>query len=132
MKKKMVISMALLLLLAAIVFPVAEARAATMNATGSCGMSRVGKSVTFSGLTSSNDDEDIIRVTITLQEKRDGVWHGVSSKSKTEENTDLVTASKTYTVTGGHFYRVYATHYTKTGTVICTSSSDTEPVWIPE
>ena len=66
MKKKMVISMALLLLLAAIVFPVAEARAATMNATGSCGMSRVGKSVTFSGLTSSNDYEDIIRVTITL------------------------------------------------------------------
>ena len=64
MKKKMVISMALLLLLAAIVFPVAEARAATMNATGSCGMSRVGKSVTFSGLTSSNDDEDIIRVTM--------------------------------------------------------------------
>jgi hypothetical protein len=132
MRKKMVISMALLLLLAAIVFPMAEARAAMMDATGSCGMSRVGKSVTFSGLTLSSDDEDVIRVTITLQEKRDGVWHGVSSKSRTKENTDLVTASKTYTVSGGHYYRVYATHYAKTGNVESSTTSWTEQVWIPE
>ena len=132
MKRKMIVMVAALPLLVSVVLPVSEARAAMMDATGSCGMTRVGKSVTFSGRTSSGDDEDIIRVTITLQEKRDGIWYGVSSKTVTDENTDLVTASKTYTVSGGHYYRVYATHYAKTGAIVSTSSSNTESVWIPE
>ena len=132
MKKKMVISMALLLLLAAIVFTVAEARAAMMDATGSCSMTHVGKSVTFSGRTSSTDDEDIIRVTITLQEKRGSTWYGISSKTKTEHDSDFVSTSKTYTVTGGYYYRVYATHYAKTGDVESTANSWTTSVWIPE
>ena len=132
MKKKIIAMAAVLLLLASIALPILEARAAMMDATGSCGMTRSGKNVTFSGFTTSTDDEDIIRVTITLQEKRDGAWYGVSSKTKTEMDSDLASASKNHTVSGGHYYRVYASHYTKTGNIVCRTSSWTEEVWIPE
>lgn len=132
MKKKLVVTVAVLLLLVSIILPVAEARAAMMNAVGSCSMFRTGKCVTFSGCTTSVDDEDTIRVVITLQEKRDGTWHGVSSKTKTDHNTDYVTTTKDYTVSGGHYYRVHATHYVKTGDVVSTSSSNTASTWIPE
>ena len=132
MKKKMVISMAVLLLLTAIVFPMAEARGAMMDATGGCNISHVGKTVTIGGYTSSTDDEDTIRVIISLQEKIDGKWYTLTVKSKTEKNTDFVSVSKDYTVSGGHYYRVYATHYAKTGTVVCTTSSWTGSLWIPQ
>ncbi len=132
MKRKVIMLIAALLLLVSVVIPASEARAAMMDATGSCGMTRIGKSVTFSGRTSSGDDEDIIRVTITLQEKRGSTWYNVSSKTKTEYDSDFASTSKTYTVTGGYYYRVYADHYSKTGALECTSSSNTESVWIPE
>lgn len=132
MKRKMVVMVAALLLLASVALPIIEARAAMMDATGGCNISHVGKNVTFSGHTSSTYDEDTIRVTITLQEKRDGTWHGIASKTKTEQDADFVTTTKDYTVSGGHYYRVYASHYAKTGDVVSTSSSWTGSMWIPE
>lgn len=132
MKKKMIVMVAALLLLASIALPILEARAAMMDVTGICSMSRVGKVVTFTGASESTYDEDTIRVTITLQEKRDGTWHGVSSRTKSKQNSDSVSTTKDYTVSGGHYYRVYATHYAKTGDVVSTSSSWTGSIWIPE
>lgn len=132
MKRKLIMSVAVLLMLVAIVFPIAEARGSMRNASGSCGMNHVGKSVTFSGHTSSSEDEDVIRVTIILQEKRDGTWYGISSRTKTEQNSDFAGTSKDYTVSGGHYYRVYASHYARTGDVVSSSSSSSEAIWIPE
>ncbi len=130
MKKKMVISMALLLLLAAIVFPAAEARAAMRDAGGSSYLTPTGKSVQFGGTTSASDDEDVIKVTVVLHEKRDGSWHEIARTSKTRENTDYVSTSKTVTVSGGHYYKVTSTHYTKTGSVECTSYGESSSYWI--
>lgn len=131
MKKKMVISMALLLLLAAIVFPMAEARAATMNAYGTCYLSPSGTSVTFGGKTESSVFEDTIEVTVTLWEQRGGTWYEISSTSKTKLNAIKVTTSKTKTVSGGHYYKVTGTHVAQTGSVISTSTSSTAARWIP-
>ncbi len=131
MKKNMVISMALLLLLAAIVFPAAEARAAVRNADGFCYLSPSGKSVSFGGSTSSSHDEDEIKVTVILYEKRLLGWREIARLSATDYNTDHVSVSTTTTVSGGHYYKVSSTHYAKTGTVESSSSCSTAEYWIP-
>lgn len=131
MKRKMILMVVALLWVAFVAWPIAEAKAATRNATGSCSISRVGKCVTFSGRTSSCDNENTIRVTVVLQEYRDGVWYSISSRAKTLQNSDFVSTTKDYTVTGGHYYRVYASHYAKTGDVVSSSTSYTASTWIP-
>ncbi len=130
MKRKMIVMVAALLLLVSIVLPISDVQAATKEASGTCTLSHTGRSVKFRGVTSSSKDEEIIRVVVTLQEQRDGVWHSISSVSKTEYNTDIASAKKSYTVTGGYYYRVIATHYVKTGNVVSTASSETPSTWI--
>ena len=132
MKKRIVITVAALLILVSIILPISETRAAMMDASGYCYISHTGKTVTFSGYTVSTDDEDIIRVTITLQEKRDGTWYGITSRTKTEQNSDLASTTKDYTVSGGHYYRTVANHYYKTGNTSRSFSTHTNSVWIPE
>lgn len=89
MKRKMIVMVAALLLLVSIVLPISDVQAATKEASGTCTLSHTGRSVKFRGVTSSSKDEEIIRVVVTLQEQRDGVWHSISSVSKTEYNTDI-------------------------------------------
>ena len=122
---------AILLLLTSIALPIVEVHAATMSALGSCYLSPSGTSVTFGGKTESSKTEDTIQVTVKLWEKRDGTWYEISSVSKSKTNAIRVTASKTVTVSGGHYYKVTATHFSQTGTVTSTSSSSTSPRWIP-
>lgn len=130
MKKRMVVALAALLLLAAVAFPVAEARAEMRVSLGECEITASGRSVTFSGATTSSKTEDTIRVTITLWEQRDGVWHAISSTSKTKENAITVNKAKTVTVTGGYYYRATATHYIQTGSVSYTTYSNANPIWV--
>lgn len=131
MKKRMVVALAALLLLAAVAFPVAEARAEMMNLLGSSNMTPTGKSVQFGGNSISSITEDTITVTSTLWEKRDGTWHAVSSVTKTKGNASQVSASKTYTVAGGHYYKVTSVHTSQTGAVSNTVTTSTASTWIP-
>lgn len=130
MKRKMIVVVVALLLLTSVVFPISEARAATKEAGGSCFMTPTGKSVEFGGTTSSGDDEDEIRITAILYEQRNGTWHEISRVSKTKYDTDFVSASKTVTVSGGHYYKVTCTHYTRTGSIESTSNGQTSSCWI--
>lgn len=130
MKRKMIVVVAALLLLTSVAFPIAEARAATMEAGGSCFMTPTGKSVEFGGTTSSGDDEDVIRITAILYEQRNGTWHEVARVSKTKYNNYFVSASKSVTVSGGHYYKVTSTHYVKTGSNESTSHGHTSSYWI--
>ena len=131
MKKKAVVFLAMLLFLVSVCLPIAEAHAAIKEAAGNGFMSVSGKAVTFGGNTFSSSAEDIIRITAILLEQRDGSWHEVDRVGKTKYNASYVSASKTTTVSGGHYYRVKVIHYTKTGTVEISSSSYTAKQWIP-
>ena len=85
MKRKMILTVAALLLLLAIALPITQANAAAKMALGSCYLSPSGKSVTFGGSTESATSEDTIRVTATLWEQRNGTWYYISSVSKTKQ-----------------------------------------------
>lgn len=131
MKRKMVVLVVALLMLASVALPISEARAAIMNADGYCFISPSGKSVSFGGSTSSAGDEDEIRVTVVLYEKRSGKWYEIARVSKTDYDTDYVEKSTTITVSGGYYYKATSSHYTRTGTVTCSSSGSTSECWIP-
>ena len=131
MRKRVVMFLAILLLLASVCWPAAEAHAAMMNLQGSCTLSVSGKSVTFSGRSTSSTIEDTIQVTVSLWEQRNGTWYEISSVSKTKQNTMQVTASKTVTVSGGYYYKVTAVHFSQTGSTSHTTYSSTSSRWIP-
>lgn len=108
------------------------ASASTKQANGNCYISHAGKSVTYSGYSSSAQTEDTISVKVKLMEKQsDGTWKQVGSSAyKSEDNDTYVSTAKTYSVAGGHYYKVVATHYSiKNGTSHTTQSS-TSSVWI--
>ena len=130
MKKKMIVMVAALLLLVAIVLPVAEAQAAMMDVNGECTFNHSGRNVTYGGLTESGKTEDTIRVTVILWEKRSGTWYEVDRKTKTKTNSDIVETEKDFTVTGGYYYKVTATHYTCTNGVSASGSSSIGSFWI--
>lgn len=130
MKKRVVLFLAVLLLLASVCWPAAEAHATVMSVHGECGITASGKSVTFSGTTSSAKNEDTIQVTITLWEQRDGQWYAISSATKAKENAIFVAKSKTVTVSGGHYYKVTASHYVQTGSTSNSTTSSTSSIWI--
>lgn len=131
MKRRMIVTIAALLLFASIVLPVSEARAAVMNIHGECSISHSGRNVSYWGVTDSGKTEDTIRVTIILWEQRNGTWYEVNRKTKTETYSDSVEAEKEYTVSGGYYYKVTATHYVCTNNVSSNGSTSTGSVWIP-
>jgi hypothetical protein len=71
----------------------------------SVSISASGSSVTYKGAASYTTGEPSIRLTLTLQEKRNGVWYSIDSGSKTVTNAYSITYSRTETVTGGYYYR---------------------------
>lgn len=131
MRNRFTLLLAVLLLFVAIVLPVSETFAAVKNAGGNCFIGPTGKSVSYGGSTSSADDEDEIQVTVILYEKRSGKWYEIGRLSRTDYDTDYVSVSTTVTVTGGHYYKVTSTHYTRTGTTESNSSGSTGEYWIP-
>ncbi len=72
----------------------------------SVSISASGDSVTYKGAASYTTQEPSIQLTLSLQEKRDGLWYTVDSGSKSASNAYSITYSRTKTVTGGYYYRV--------------------------
>lgn len=71
----------------------------------SVSISASGDSVIYKGAASYTTQEPSIQLTLTLQEKRDGLWYNVDSGSKSVSNAYSITYSRTKTVTGGYYYR---------------------------
>jgi len=108
-----------------------SALAATRQAAGSCSMSVSGKSVSYSGYSSSAQTEDTISVTVRLMEKRGSTWYQVGSTAYNSLNdADFVSAGSSKTVTGGYYYKVVATHYSLKDGVGRTVTSQTAERWI--
>lgn len=77
-------------------------------ASSSVSISASGRSVTYTANATYTKQEPSIKVTLTLQENRDGVWYNIDSGSKSVANTISITYSRTKAVTGGHYYRAMA------------------------
>jgi len=105
--------------------------AAPRSATGSCSMSVSGRTVTYAGESYSASIEDFISVKICLWEKNGNVWYEVDSVTQTATNSDYVDAFASFTVEGGHYYQVSATHYIRSNGTGYSSTSQTSSRWIP-
>lgn len=73
-------------------------------------MNNTGRSVSFSGYSTSAQTEDTIGITVILWEQRGTTWYEVARASSQLRNADYVDASGTKTVDGGHYYKVTGTH----------------------
>ena len=104
--------------------------AAPRSAGGACTMGVSGRTVTYTGESDSEQIEDFISITVTLWEKRGSVWYQVDSTSKSATNSDYVYTSDSFTVDGGHYYKVSATYYVRTNGVSYSSGSETASRWI--
>ena len=89
------------------------------------------RQVTVAGSTSAYRTVDEIKVTLYLQRLKNGNWvHVTTLGPKTKTNANYVSNTKTYSVTGGYYYRVYGGH-----TVIENGGSEaitsyTDGVWV--
>lgn len=103
----------------------------TEQAYGNCWLSHSGRSVTYSGTSTSGSIEDQISVAVSLLEYNNGVWSQVGpGVSDLNYNSDYAYASGSYTVSGGHYYKVSAIHTSRTGSYSHTETSETSAVWI--
>lgn len=105
--------------------------AAPRSAGGNCTMGVSGRTVTYTGQSYSPTPEDFISVKICLWEKNGNVWYEVDSVTQTATNSDFVDASASFTVEGGHYYQVSATHYIRSNGTGYSSTSQTSSRWIP-
>ena len=105
--------------------------AAPRSATGNCTMGVSGRTVTYTGESYSATTEDFISVKICLWEKHGNVWYEVDSVTKSATNSDSVYASESFTVEGGYYYKVSATHYSRSNGTGYSSTSETSSRWIP-
>lgn len=101
------------------------------QAYGRCSMSNSGKNVSYSGYSSSLQIEDTISVTVKLMEKRGSSWYQVGSRAYSSlNNSDYVSAGSSFTVDGGHYYKVVASHYSLKDGTGRTVGSETSEKWI--
>lgn len=81
--------------------------AQTRGATGYCNVTKS----SFSGSTDSDKIEASISVSITVKRLVGGLWRYVDSTSASKQNSDYVSATKSVSLTGGYYYKAFATHY---------------------
>jgi hypothetical protein len=127
--KKRILSLVLILIMCLSICT--AALAATRQAGGSCYMSNIGRSVSFSGYSESAQAEDTIGITVILWEQRGTTWYEVARASSQLRNTDYADASGTKTVEGGHYYKVTGTHTSSKNGISYSVTSETSSRWIP-
>ena len=130
MKRRLIgLAMVLVMLLTlsgtAFAFPIT-----IQKAGGNCSISKSGKSVTYGGYSDSGQTEDVISITVQLLEQSNGTWASIASTTNSKNNATYVSASSSKTVSGDHYYKAKATHYSMKDGVSYSTSSETSPVWI--
>ena len=99
--------------------------AAGSSVSGGCSITKLSSSsVQISGYSITSPSDSGLKVTLQLQYYDEG-WHTLVSTNKSVSGT-RVDLTKTYTVTTGYYYRVYATHSLSNGT---TSTSQTNGIY---
>lgn len=129
--KRRILALSLLLIMCLAFANTAMAVTVTpYSASGQCSISASGKTITYSGLSISNKAEDFISVDVRLMELRNGIWTQIDSRYASATNSTYATATGSKTVSGGCYYQVTATHYSRTGSTGYSCESSTTTLWV--
>lgn len=83
------------------------------------------------GHTTCNRTSDEVKVTLHLQRYKNGSWSNVTTlDTKVAYNDHYVSNSKNVTVTGGYYYRISGSHTAIKGSVVETTTSVTDGMWV--
>lgn len=89
------------------------------------------RKVTVSGNTTAYKICDKVKVTLYLQRLEGNSWVTVYKLGgKTATNTNYVSNSKTYSVSGGYYYRVTGAHTAIKGSTTESGTSYTNGIWV--
>ena len=98
---------------------------------GNSSISASGRTVTFSGTSSSSTVQDTLSIYIYLQEKRGSSWVTIDSSSKSVNNAIMIAHSKSTTVSGGSYYRTRSYHRSVTNGVTHGFYTYSDERWVP-
>ena len=89
------------------------------------------RQVMVTGDTVARQNVDSVKVTIHLQRLEGGSWETVASYGPTVKyNTDYVSASRTYSIAGGYYYRMTGSHTVIENGEFESAVSSTNGVWV--
>lgn len=99
---------------------------------GTGGITIAGKRlVSLSGTTAAYKKVEQIKVAILLQRLEDGNWeHFLTMGPTIKYNTNIVSNSGTYSVTGGYYYRAYGVHAVINGSTRESTPSSSNGIWV--
>lgn len=87
--------------------------------------------VKMTGTTAAYKKVEKVKVTMLLQRLEDGNWEYVLTMGpKINYNTNLVSNSGTYSVTGGYYYRTRGAHVVINGNTSESTPSNSNGVWV--
>lgn len=89
------------------------------------------RQVMITGDTVARQNVDSVKVTIHLQRLEGGSWVTIASYGPTVKyNTYFVSASRTYSVAGGYYYRMTGSHTVIENGEFESAASATDGVWV--
>ena len=131
MKRRLI---CILLTLALTLMICAPALAATVTpmvlSGGGSSIDNSGRNVLYGGFSRSSTIEDVISVSLSLMEYRNGAWYTVDTTYRSLASTNYVATSDSCTVTGGTYYKTKGTHVAITNGVSTTIYSQSPTIWI--
>ncbi len=99
---------------------------------GTGGISIAGKRlVRIAGSTAAYKKVEKVKVSILLQRLEGKSWeHVLTMGPKIAYNTNIVSNSNTYSVTGGYYYRAYGLHTVINGSTSESTPSSSDGIWV--
>lgn len=89
------------------------------------------RSVMITGSTTARQVSDSVKVTVHLQQLKNGNWVTIASYGPvTKYNDYYVSTSRTYTVDRGYYYRMTGSHTVIVNGVFESAASATDGVWV--
>lgn len=89
------------------------------------------RTVMVTGDTIARQNVDSVKVTTHLQQLKNGSWVTIASYGPvTKSNTYYVSASRSYSVAGGYYYRMTGSHTVIENGVFESASSSTDGIWV--
>ena len=89
------------------------------------------RTVNATGTTKAHYAVDRVTVNLFVQKLSNNTWvNAVTVPSKTLYNNYYVSQSKSYTVSGGYYYRVKGNHIAVDGDIYESTASATDGIWI--
>lgn len=101
------------------------------NGTGSITLTG-SRTVLITGSTTARQTVDSVKVTMNLQRLKNNNWTTVSIYGPTVKNNAYhVSTSRTCSVTGGYYYRMYGGHTVIENGAFESATSCTNGIWVP-